>query len=464
MPNRELKGIIATCFAFFALCCYIAVRYDGTGDSGDAVQHFLYAKYAFVHPENLFNHWAKPLFTLVAAPFAQFGFVGIKIFNSLNAVLTLYLTYRIAAHLRLPHAWLVVLILATCSQFFTLIFSGLTEHFSALLLVGVIYLFLRKEYLWATLIVSFLPFVRSEGLLLIGVTGLFLLAEKRWRVLPLLAVGHVVYSLAGWFVFHDFLWVFNKIPYASFSAYGHGTWYHFIEKLYYGTGLPQYILWIFGILGSIFYFFDKKETPQYKRVFGLICSYFFILLIAHSIFWYLGIFNSFGLARVMNTVMPEFALMALVGFNFLTDLFSSEKLKFGVQILLVTAICLMPFTRSPAAIFFPKMFVQTPDQVVLNEISRDIKEKMPNYCVLYANPCVPFYLKCDPYDPSVSRLITHLNDTDLPEKTLIVWDNIFSVLDHSITLDNLRQDVRFEEIRSWQSTEGGFQFAIFKKR
>jgi hypothetical protein len=472
MPNRELKGIIAVCLAFFALCCYIAVRYDGTGDSGDAVQHFLYAKYAFDHPENLFNHWAKPLFTLVAAPFAQFGFIGIKIFNSLNAALTLYFTYRIAAHLRLPHAWLVVLILATCSQFFTLIFSGLTEHFSALLLVGVVYLFLRKEYLWATLIVSFLPFVRSEGLLLIGVTGLYLLAEKRWRVLPLLAVGHLVYSVAGWFVFHDFLWVFNRIPYAALSAYGHGTWYHFVEKLYYGTGLPQYILWIFGILGSFFYFFDKKQTSrrkigtsyQYKRLFGLMLGYFFIILIAHSAFWYLGIFNSFGLLRVMNTVMPEFTLMALVGFNFLTDLFSGEKRGFGVQTLLVTAIALMPFTRNPAAIFFPKMFVKTPDQVILSELSRDIKEKMPDYCVLYANPCVPFYLNCDPYTPSVSRNFSHLNDTDLPEKTVIVWDNIFSVLDNNISLDNLRQDVRFEEIRSWQSTECGFQFTIFKKR
>jgi hypothetical protein len=471
MLNRELKGIIAACFAFFALCCYIALRYDGTGDSGDAVQHFLYAQYAFLHPENLFNHWAKPFFTLIAAPFAQFGFTGIKIFNSLNAALTLYLTYCIASKLRLPNAGLVVLILATCSQFFTLIFSGLTEHFSALLLVGVIYLFLRKEYLWATLIVSFLPFVRSEGLLLIGVTGLFLLAEKRWRVLPLLAVGHLVYSVAGWFVFHDFLWVLNRIPYAALSAYGHGTWYHFIEKLYYGTGLPQYILWIFGILASVFYFFDKKETSrrkigtsyQYKRVFGLICGYFFVLLIAHSAFWYFGIFNSFGLVRVMNTVMPEFALMGLIGFNFLTDLFSSEKLKFGVQILFVTALSLMPFTRSPAAIFFPKMFVKTPDQITLGEVTHFIKETMRDYCVLYDNPCVPFYLGRDPYDPSVVRGVSHLNDTDLPEKSLIVWD-LGVELDHNITLEDLRQNTRFEEIRSWQSTEGGFQFTIFKKR
>ncbi len=474
MFNQELKGILAATFAFFALCCFIAFRYDGTGDTGDAVQHFLYAQYAFKHPENFFNHWAKPLFTLVAAPFAQFGFIGIKIFNSLNAALTLFLTYRIAHKLRLSNAWLSFLILATSSQFFTLIFSGLTEHFSALMLVGVIWLFLRKEYVWATLIVSFLPFVRSEGLLLIGVTTLFLMAEKRWRLVPLLAVGHIAYSLAGWFVFHDLLWVFNRLPYASLSAYGHGEWYHFVEKLYYGTGLVPFILWIIGSLGVFFYLFSKKRTPQYmtlngisnvgKSVFGLIYGYFFALLIAHSAFWYFGIFNSFGLARVMNTVMPEFAIIALIGFNFLTNFISSEKIKIAVQTVLILAIALMPFSKSPAAIFFPKMFVRTPDQVILGDATRYIQEKMPDNCVFYSNPCVPFYLNIDPYDPSVCRITPRLHDTVLPEKSIIIWDNLFSVLDHNLTLEMLQKDARFEEIRSWQTTEGGFQFTIFKKR
>ena len=464
MFKLELKGIFFATFAFFILCCVLAFRYDGTGDTGDAVQHFLFAQYAFKHPENFFSHWAKPLFTLIAAPFAQFGFIGIKIFNSLNAALTLFLTYRIALKLRLSNAWLVFVILATCSQYFTLIFSGLTEHFSALLLVAVIWLFLRKEYVLATLIVSFLPFVRSEGLLLIGVTALFLMAEKRGRVLPLLTVGHVVYAVAGWFFFHDLLWVFNRIPYASLSAYGHGSWFHFVDKMYYATGLPQFCLWILGSLGGFFYLFSKKETPQYKRVWGLIFGYFFVLLIAHSAFWYFGIFNSFGLARVMNTVMPEFALIAWFGFNFVTDLIRPQKIKIALQTLLIMATVLMPFSKNKAAIFFPQMFVKTPDQVVLTDITKYIRDKMPQSCVFYSSPCVPFYLNSDPYDDASARILSRLNETTLPDGSIIVWDNLFSVLDHNMSLEMLRQDVRFEEIRSWQTADGAFQFTIFKKR
>ena len=464
MFKPELKGIFFATFAFFILCCVIAFCYDGTGDTGDAVQHFLFAQYAFKHPENFFSHWAKPLFTLFAAPFAQFGFVGIKIFNSLNAALTLFLTYRIALKLRLPNAWLVFLILATCSQYFTLIFSGLTEHFSALLLVAAIWLFLRKKFVLATLIVSFLPFVRSEGLLLIGVTALFLVTEKRWRVLPLLTVGHLVYSVVGWFFFHDLLWVFNRIPYASLSAYGQGSWFHFLDRMYYATGLPQFCLWILGSLGGFYHLFSKKETPQYKRVWGLIFGYFFVLLIAHSAFWYFGIFNSFGLARVMNTVMPEFSLIAWLGFNALSESISSQKIKIAVQTFLIMAIVLMPFSTNKAAIFFPKMFVKTPDQVVLNGVTNYIRDKMPQNCIFYSNPCVPFYLNADPYDDASARILSRLNDTALPNASIIVWDNLFSVLDHNVSLEMLRQDARFEEIRSWQTADGAFQFTIFKKR
>ena len=60
---------------------FLAFWYDGTGDEGDSVFHFLYSKHAFEHPENFLNHWAKPVFVLITAPVAQFGFIAMKIFN-----------------------------------------------------------------------------------------------------------------------------------------------------------------------------------------------------------------------------------------------------------------------------------------------------------------------------------------------------------------------------------------------
>jgi len=60
---------------------------NGIGGEEDSIYHYMFARYAPEHPKLFFDHWAKPLYVLLAAPFAQIGFVGIKIFNTLNALL-----------------------------------------------------------------------------------------------------------------------------------------------------------------------------------------------------------------------------------------------------------------------------------------------------------------------------------------------------------------------------------------
>ena len=173
--NQIVKIIIGL---FFAIGCFVIAHYDGTGDTGDSITHYLYARYAPLHHELFFHHWAKPLFVLLASPFAQFGFNGIKFFNLLNATLTLWLTYKLAKQLNLPNPIVAILILATCSGYFTLTFSGLTEHLFAMLLVLAVLQIVQERFILGSLIVSFLPFVRSEGLLMLGVLGLFLLIKS----------------------------------------------------------------------------------------------------------------------------------------------------------------------------------------------------------------------------------------------------------------------------------------------
>ena len=460
---KESKIALLASILFFLLCLFIAFSYEGTGDSGDSISHFLYAQYAFQHPENFFYQWAKPLFVLFAAPFSQFGFVGIKVFNCINASLTLYFTYKIAKKLEVLNALLAILILATCSMYFTLIFSGLTEHFSALLLVIAVHFYLSEKYIPATVIISFLPFVRSEGLLIIGITALYLISKKAYKYLLLLPVGHIVYSTAGFSIHKDFLWVFNKISYISLSAYGHGAWYHFVDQLYYSTGLPQYILFFVGIIYFFFMLF-KRVPPQYQEKIWLIYGYFLVLLIAHSLFWYLGIFNSYGLARVMNTVMPMFSIIVLLGYNYFTNFIQNVLLKIWTQRLLVVAFILMPFTNNPAAIFFPKDFVKQPDQALLSDIAPYINEHFKGYCVFYSNPGVCLYFNIDPFDSKQSQMLYKINEVPIPPKSVLIWDNLFSVIDHGFTLEKLQIDNRFEEVKQFEDKVHNKRFVVFKMK
>ena len=178
-------------FVYSIVAALTIFFFDGTGGAGDSILHYQFAKSAPTHPELYFDHWAKPLFTLIASPFAQFGFIGMKIFNALVVFTTLLLTYKITKKLALKNAILSSVILLFSPLFFVFTFSGLTEPLFALFICLGIYSVLIDRRILALIIISFLPFIRSEGLIIMGGFGLYFLLNKQWKLLPWLAFGHI---------------------------------------------------------------------------------------------------------------------------------------------------------------------------------------------------------------------------------------------------------------------------------
>ena len=246
------KTIYIVLFFYAIIATFTILFFDGTGGAGDSIQHYLFAKFAPLHPQLFFNHWAKPVYVLLVSPFAQFGFIGVKIFNAIVSLLSIFFTFKIAQKLNLKNAIMGAVILIFSPLYFVLTFSGLTEPLFALFISISLYAILKHKYIAACLIVSFLPFIRSEGLIIIGVFAFYFLLKKKWKLIPLLLFGNVVYSIAGFFVYNDFLWVFNKIPYAHLSStYGSGRLFHFVDQLIYIVGVPIYILFWLGVISII---------------------------------------------------------------------------------------------------------------------------------------------------------------------------------------------------------------------
>jgi len=93
--NSSKLNVFSISFTIIAIILIsLAIILDGTGGGGDSVFHYMYSKYAIEHPENFFNHWAKPVYTMLSCPFAQFGFIGIKLFNVLMSLISAYFTYK----------------------------------------------------------------------------------------------------------------------------------------------------------------------------------------------------------------------------------------------------------------------------------------------------------------------------------------------------------------------------------
>ena len=456
--NQLVKIIIAL---FFAIGCFVIFHYNGTGDTGDSITHYFYARYAPLHPELFFHHWAKPLFVLLASPFAQFGFDGIKFFNLLNATMTLWLTYKLAKQLQFPNPIVAILILATCSGYFTLTFSGLTEHLFALLWVFAVLQVVQERYILGSLIVSFLPFVRSEGLLMLGVVGLFLLLKKQWKTIPLLTVGHIVYGLAGATVHGSVFWIFTKIPYANMSAYvdDKAHLFDFVEKLYYFTGIPQFSLWVLGIVALIFLM--KKRPPQYKSTLTLIYGSFFALFIAHSLFWYYGIFLSMGLSRVLNAVMPMFALIGLCGFNFIQTLLRNKQVKMVVNSLLISMLLIFPLTSNPAAIRPKKNLMLEDNQEVAANIANFLKVQYPDHTYYLLHPQLALSLDVDYFDTTKIKDFGKYWKEPLPKNAILIWDSWFCVVDADISLDKVDSDPRLERINNYPA-KNNWQFVVYR--
>jgi len=463
----KLEIILST--IVFGILLLFSFNTDTTGDSGDSITHYLFSHYSFKYPQFFLHHWAKPLFVLFSAPFAQFGFKGIIVFNSICATLSALFSFYIAQNLKIKYNWLVFVFIFFSPLYFKLIFSGLTEYLFGLFLVVGIYLISKSKFTYASIIISLLPFIRSEGLLVIGVFGLYYLLQKQYKDLPYLLFGLLAYSVVGLFYYNDILWVFNKIPYANMgSPYGSGELTDFIHRLNYVIEKPIYLLLVIGSIRLAYSLlrYGLKENNNIKVV--LIFGSFISIFIAHSIFWWLGIFNSMGLPRVLNAIVPLIAIISLVGFQMVISWFRNPIIKnlliCGISLL----ICIYPFTRRPQGVVFNnKLFVQEENKLIAEEVVPYLKKEFPDYSartLYFSHPYLSLALHIDYFDPKHHREIQNLLIDKVERGSIVIWDEWFSVIEGGVSEDQLYSDDRLELMQTFKRKEKNriIQCTIFK--
>lgn len=412
---------------------------------GDSAMHYLIARYAPQHPELYFHHWGKPFFTLIASPFAQFGTDGIVTFNLLCMTGASWFTYKTAKNLNIKYSILVQVIFLFTPFVFITTLSGLTEPFSAFLFSLCLFLFTGKN-LWQTaIILSFLPFCRSEGLILISGFAFLFLIRKNFLPLILLGTGTFLYSIAGLFAGKSFWWTFTEIPYARLtSQYGSGNWSHFAVELQYVTGLPVYIFLVAGLLFILWLLFRKK-LPLFSDEIFVSFVPFLLFFAFHTIAWATGSFSSMGLKRVFVTVLPCIAIIAVKCFDWTDILIRSEKIRIPVQIILVVYLLVFPFMPNPAAFKFPCEFRLHADHLLIKSVTRT--EFFRDKNIFSTHPFVAIYGDIDPFD-TIRYNQTHVLVTHPSLKnSLVVWDSWFALKESCILLENLKADTNLVLIK-----------------
>lgn len=457
----EEKAVRLLTFTFFIILVVLLFASSTTTDEGDSLMHYLYAKHAFRYPAHFFDQWAKPVYVLVMAPFAQFGFAAVQLVNISFTVANFYLVYRVAAQVGIPKAWMASLIYAATPLSVLVSFSGLTEPMFACATLLAILLLQQKKLYASLLLFSFLPFIRSEGLLICGVIFLYLLVIEKYDLIPLLLFGHIFYSLAGFFIHHDLMWVFNKLSYATLSsAYGSGRWFHFFNVMPEITGVVvKYLLWAGVFYGFILVvrYLRKRITKIEEEELWLVYGIFAVVFLGHIVFWALGIFNSMGLIRPIAGITPLIAIIALRGILYMSA--SVQQWKAGVyfQYILLAAVVFFPFTSNVYAYKWKRDFELKADQQAQLQLVKYIKQHYPEYnrqVMYHVLPWVSIQLKQDWFDPG--RHI-HINDAftrnQFKKSELFIWDDWFAVVEGKAPLEAVRKDGRFKEVIMFEAKD-----------
>jgi hypothetical protein len=463
--------LIAT-FFFSETCFY----------SGDCMQHYLIARYSWLHPNLFLDSWGKPFFTLICSLFAQFGLKGAIFFNVFCGVATAYFIFKICKILNLENAWIAIFFVLFAPGYFPTLNSGLTEPFFSFILMACIYGFFNKKYAISCIVISFLPFIRTEGFFILPLFILALVYRGQWFSILLLGFGTLLYSIIGKIFLNDFFWIMNQNPYngSNKEIYGHGKLLHFVSNYDYLIGTTLMIFLMAGLLALTRSLQSNKtkniilrDTFFIEELFLLYGS-FAIYLVAHSIMWWKGWANSLGLLRVMAAVLPCTAIICLRGFNllFIQQLRKTTTIKHTIIIGVLAFIIITPLTKN----YFP--FKLTPEQLMVKKAADWFKTT--NYTkqrLIYLDPFLTYLLDVDTYDPYKVAQLWGLYPTiktygidAIPDSSVVFWDAHYGANECRIPLGKLIEDNHFKLIKSFTPeikfntlSGSGYEIHVFMK-
>jgi hypothetical protein len=468
-PGEKLAlGLILSGLLLFFL--WILFRSEGFIGDADSVTHYRFSKYSWQFPAFLLDHWAKPVFTLLSSPFAQFGHTGVSIFNLLGGVASAWLVWLSAKMLGYPNRLLLPFLVFFSPIYTVLVISGQVEVLFGLFIMATIWLCLDKKYLWAAIVISFSHLVRTEGIIIIPIIGLFLLVKKQYRHIPWLLTGTIVYSIIGYFHFGDFFWLITQMPYAGKAEmYGTGSFWHFFNAWPKIFGAVNYLLISMGILAILYNLLRERGNRHLDEAILIILP-FVLYFMAHVVMWYTGVGRSLGMYRYMISIVPVGALLSLRGLNAILQMI--EKLTKSRITGYVTGLILMVlFVITPFKMWRIPQKLDGMNKITNQAASFVLQEKLNQKKIYYSDPALEMFLKLDPFDETRSRF--RLPDSSRPQHEvkpgeIVIWEGHFMALE-GVKLEDLQNSPYYEMLGLFEPEhpftifETDYKVAVFRR-
>lgn len=431
----------------------------------DNINHYRIARYAWKYPLLFLDLWGKPVYTTLVFPFTLLGIQFARLFNVLVGLIAIMFTIKTIRLFDEKFTLLPVVFIAFSPMYFLLTQSCMTEILFSLVLILSFWLFFKEKYYWAAVVLSFLPFVRSEGIVIFPLFVIALFLNKKYWTVLFLAVGSLFYTLVGYPHFRDWLWIIHQTPYSmGQSVYGSGSLFHFITQSPKIFGEPFLIFLVIGLIVWTFRIVKSfKLTDKSFQFYFLIAGSFVAFFAAHSYVWWKGTGGSLGLIRVIAGVVPLAAIVATMGFNAVLSRIKNPTAQVALTIVVIAVQLVVPFAQHHIPVRLER------PQALMLDASKYLKSLNEPSKIYYFDPYLIHYLDIDPFDQSLSNFgVADKNQpsNSLSEGELIVWDAHFGPNEGGVQLENLMNDPHLQQIKSLLPAEsfkvlGGYDYGIY---
>ena len=450
---------------------------EGLLEMGDGIQHYQIARFSWRHPELFLDLWGKPLFTLLASPFAQFGHTGVAVFNAVVAVVTGALGVRALRHAGGGAQLVFPALVLLAPQYVLMVMAGMTEPLFGLVTVLVVLLLLIDRSVAAAIVASLTPFARPEYIVFLPMVMAWLAFRRQWRVLPWCLAGPVLYALLATVVHGDPLWFWSHDPYGySGDLYGKGPLDHFVSRAETIYGRPLLTLGLSALaVWPVVYWKDKEERRAHRLMLLTAAVPVIAIMVVHSVLWWKGWRGSAGLVRTLVTSVPLAALFATftLGRGSLL-LLHAPRARWAAGVVLVPV--LVWWAQSDLVLQVQLPVKQEMNQRFLDAAAFGVKKHMREGARLYSTiPFMAYRAELDPFDTTVYIPLWGLTDEEadrhLRPGDMLAWDSQIGSNEAGISLNRLLNDERFTVLETVEPPEGSrvlgghvYEIFLFERR
>jgi hypothetical protein len=411
----------------------------------DGGVHFLFAKWAWKHPELFVGVWSRPLYTFIYAFPSLLGYRAARIFTVFICLAIAWQTGRLAEDLKIARAPLAIALVWLQPSFFLFCADNMTEPIFALAFAIALRLHHRGHRTTGMLIASLLILARPEGFFL-GILwcvwvldhgginhkkhikrtqktqkGYFVSFVVRFvsfvvnpSAFPILATGAFIWWLAALIITGDPLFIKHNWP-SNWPLTG--TIYGAAGLIAYPSRLPE----IVGPLLLVPFFFGIYYLIRRRELFTL-TSAFLLIFGIHTVLRAFGLLGSAGYPRYLIAVSPAIAIITLVGWNEISDRWFSQASRL---IRTASAALIISISAVLNLLYADGAEWSRDARAVAEAHSWFESHPLPIARLIWSEPYACILFDRDPWENPV---FTRDRETDLkllrdsPPGTLAVWD------------------------------------------